>query len=95
MKRILGMLTILATTALLSVATVMGAEATMGVIDQKDQCLLVAANCANSVDSISQRIERLNKEIAKGTDVYTTDELQRLRDKLDDAVRTLDDLIRS
>ena len=87
MKRILGMLTILATTALLSVATVMGAEATMGVIDQKDQCLLVAANCANSVDSISQRIERLNKEIAKGTDVYTTDELKRLRDKLDDAVR--------
>ncbi len=95
MKRISGMLIILAASSLLSAATIMGAESTLDNVIQKDECLLVATNCADNVDSINQRIERLSKEIAKGTDVYTTDELKKLGDKLDDAVRTLDDLVRS
>jgi flagellar hook-associated protein FlgK len=95
MKRIAGVLTIVAASAFLSAATLLGAEKNFGMGGQKDQCLLVAAYCADNVDSINQRIERLNKEIAKGTDVYTPEELNKLRDKLDDAVKTLNDLIKS
>jgi hypothetical protein len=53
----------------------------------RDECLLVAMNCRDSVDSIQQRIDRLSKEIAKGTAVYSADELNRLNSKLNDAKR--------
>lgn len=95
MRRILSVLTIVAASTFISAATLIGAEDPFGKAGQKDACLLMASNCATNVDSINQRIERLNKEIAKGTDVYTVDELRILREKLDDAVRTLDGLIRS
>jgi hypothetical protein len=52
---------------------------------QKDECLLLAKNCPDAVDSIQQRIDKLQKEIYKGTDVYTTEELNILKQKLDDA----------
>jgi peptidoglycan hydrolase CwlO-like protein len=58
----------------------------------KNECLLVAMNCANQVDSIQERIDRLQNEIRRGTDVYTNDELKKLQDKLDDANRTFNDL---
>ncbi|HZV81517.1 MAG TPA: hypothetical protein VFF53_05035, partial [Geobacteraceae bacterium] len=70
MKRIVTVLSIVATSVLLSAASVISAETGM-VNEGKDECLLVAANCADNVDSIQQRIERLNKEIAKGSAVYT------------------------
>ncbi len=54
----------------------------------KDECLLVAKNCPNDF-SIQQRIDRLNTEIAKGTSVYTPDELNMLHKELDDAYREL------
>lgn len=57
---------------------------------EKNECLLVARNCGNQVDSIQQRIERIKKEISRGTDVYTNDELRRLNRQLDDAVKTLE-----
>jgi len=53
----------------------------------KDECLLVAMNCPPGGLSGQQRIDRLNTEISKGTDVYTEDELRVLKDKLDDAYR--------
>jgi len=56
---------------------------------QKDECLLVAKNCPDSVDSIQQRIEKLQHEIGRGADVYTSDELQILKQKLDDATSIL------
>jgi hypothetical protein len=93
MKRLLGILTIVSTSALLSAATLMGADNAPGYDRQKDECLLVSMNCRDNVDSIQQRIERLNREIAKGTDVYTVDELRVLRDRLDDATRNLNSLI--
>lgn len=61
--------------------------------DQKDECLLVARNCPDEVDSVQQRIDKLQIEINKGTDVYTPDELNILRNKLDDASESLQNMI--
>jgi hypothetical protein len=62
---------------------------------QKDECLLVARNCSDSVDTIQQRIQRLSHEISKGTAVYTSDELMRLRMQLLDANKLLEDITTS
>jgi hypothetical protein len=59
---------------------------------QKDMCLLAAMNCANETDTFQQRIERLQHEIQKGTDVYTPDELNILNRQLLDKKRELHDL---
>jgi peptidoglycan hydrolase CwlO-like protein len=55
----------------------------------KNECLLVARNCANQVDSLQERISRIQNEISRGVSVYTNDELQRLQRQLDDANRDL------
>ena len=47
---------------------------------QKDECLLVAKNCPDSYRA--GKIDRLKREIAKGTDVYTEQELKMLNEKL-------------
>ncbi|QEM67801.1 hypothetical protein FO488_06285 [Geobacter sp. FeAm09] len=50
---------------------------------QKDECLLVAMNCpTGQVDTVQQRIDRLNREIDKGNAVYTDRELQQLKEQL-------------
>lgn len=59
---------------------------------EKNECLLVAMNCGNQVDSIQQRIERIQREIGRGTAVYSNDELGRLREQLDEANRVLNDI---
>ncbi len=59
--------------------------------DEKDQCLLASKNCANEVDSLQQRIKKLNKEIKKGTKVYSVEELKKLDLKLKEA----DEILRS
>jgi hypothetical protein len=58
----------------------------------KDQCLLVAMNCADQVDTYQQKIDRIQNEIKRGTDVYTNDELKRLQDQLDDATKNFNDI---
>lgn len=58
----------------------------------KDECLLVARNCGNEVDSIQQRIDRIQKEIGRGTDVYTNDELNRLNRQLGEELKNLENL---
>lgn len=60
---------------------------------QKDECLLVARNCGNSAISIQDKIERLKEEIAKGRAVYTVEELNDLKLKLEEVNRTLDFLL--
>lgn len=50
--------------------------------DQKDECVLASRNCMNQVDDIQQRIRKLNREIEKGTRVYSAEELKKLQDKL-------------
>jgi hypothetical protein len=52
------------------------------LLRQKDECLLVAMNCAGVQDSVIQRVNRLRIEIAKGTDVYTPAELKVFNDQL-------------
>jgi hypothetical protein len=52
---------------------------------RKDECLLVAKNCG--VDSINARVERIEREISKGSAVYTQDELNKLERELQDATR--------
>ncbi|WP_224961475.1 hypothetical protein [Geomonas subterranea] len=59
--------------------------------DQKDECLLASKNCMTQVDDIQQRIHKLNKEIQKGTRVYSPQELRKLQDKLKEA----DDILRN
>jgi hypothetical protein len=51
----------------------------------KDECLLVAKNCG--VSSINARVERIEREISKGSSVYTDGELNQLKRELNDAYR--------
>jgi hypothetical protein len=72
------------------------AESTLSTEEQaqqKDECLLVARNCGNSAISIQDKIERLKDEIAKGRAVYTLEELNNLKQKLDEVSRILDFLL--
>lgn len=100
MKRIVGAMTVLAAAFMISSAPLRAEEGSMErMMDQdqrpeKDQCLLVAMNCGNQVDSIQQRIDRLQREISRGTDVYSTDELRSLENQLQDAERTMEGLER-
>ena len=57
---------------------------------QKDQCVLIARECGSSVQSIQDKIERLQEEIAKGTAVYTPDDLNLLKQRLDEVNKVLD-----
>jgi hypothetical protein len=57
---------------------------------QKDECLLITRECGYSAQSIQDKIERLKEEIAKGTTVYTADELRILKQKLYEVNKVLD-----
>lgn len=59
---------------------------------QKNECLLLSQNCKDQVDDIHMRMERLDKEIQKGTKVYTPKELEQLRQKLAETQEMLHDL---
>jgi peptidoglycan hydrolase CwlO-like protein len=49
---------------------------------QKDECMLASKNCTDQVDDIYKRMHRLDKEVKKGTRVYTPAELKKLQMKL-------------
>lgn len=59
---------------------------------EKNECLLASKNCKDQVDDIYKRMQRLDKEIKKGTKVYTPQELKRLQEKLAETQETLRDL---
>jgi hypothetical protein len=61
-----------------------------GQPDSKDECLLVAINCGTDYPSLERKIDNLRKEISKGKTVYTDDELNILRGKLDNATKTME-----
>ena len=89
MTRTIGVISVLAAAMFFSSAPARG-----GLYDtelqmqpptqQKDECLLVAMNCPDSykADTVDQRIDRLQKEIDKGKDVYTDQELRTLNEHL-------------
>lgn len=101
MRRMISKLSILVAALMIMAVPVLAEEGSVKtMMDEankadKNECLLVAMNCGNQVDSIQQRINRITKEIGRGTDVYTKDELRRLKDQLEDANKTLDSLVNS
>jgi hypothetical protein len=96
MKRTSSQAAVLISVLLLSALPVFAGDGT-GTTDQgqqvlKDECLLVAKNCGDSVDSIQQRIERISREISKGSAVYTKEELRRLNSQLNDTKTLLEEM---
>ncbi|MFZ2948628.1 MAG: hypothetical protein WA003_04000 [Desulfuromonadaceae bacterium] len=62
--------------------------------EQKDECLLESKNCMNQIDSIHEKIEKIQGEIQKGNKVYSAEELKKLNDKLKEANDMLDNLMK-
>ena len=93
MKRIAVVISTVAAAMMLTTLPVLSAEHAMGKMDQKNECLLMSQKCSDNVDSIQQKIKKLDNEIAKGTRVYTPAELKRLNDKLNEANQVLDELM--
>lgn len=93
MKHVLALL-ILVVASMVYSSTVQSEEKMRGFSDnygqfkafeslgQKDQCMIVAKNCSGDIDTVTTRTERLNREIEKGTTVYSHEELKGLRDEL-------------
>lgn len=57
---------------------------------KKDECLLYAKNCKVAVESLQDRIKKLNKEIKKGQKVYSPEELKKLEEMLKEIRMFLD-----
>jgi hypothetical protein len=77
------LMSVAAVTFLFSALPASGQTGQQGSTALRDECLLVArADCPNHVDSINNRIARLNTEIAKGTRAYTPQELSYLKKEL-------------
>lgn len=55
----------------------------------KDDFLLYGKNCPNMLDSLPERITKLNKEIAKGEKVYSPEVLNKLKRKLKEDNETM------
>ena len=98
MRSVIKRITLLAAAPMIVAVPVLADESSMnGKFEQgqqtdKNECLLVAMNCGNQVDSIQQRIDRIKGEISKGSDVYTNDEMRRLNNDLEEANKILEDL---
>ena len=96
MKRSAGLISAVAVSLMTAASPLIAAEDALKQKSRpqaKDECLLLARNCVDDIHTVQQRIERLRKEIAKGTQVYTPKELLKLNDSLRDAYRELSDTI--
>ena len=99
MKRIALRIALIAAATMISALPALAAEGMgNGMMNQeqqgsKNECLLMAKNCDGQVDTIQERIGRLNHEIRKGNAVYSNDELRQLKNDLEDANRTLEILL--
>lgn len=83
---------VLVLTGALLMATSAGAFAQQQTKSEKNECMLASKNCKEQVDDIYKRMQRLDKEIKKGTRVYSPQELKRLEDKLTETQQILRDL---
>ena len=68
------------------------AESEPGQQGGKDQCLLVASNCAGRVYLSTEKIDSIQNEINKGTRVYSNEELRVLQRRLDEEKRFFDEV---
>ena len=89
MKRAPTILTFAVTSVMMSAVPILAEEGVAGQQEkagQKNECLLatkvIVDNCPNQSDPIDDKIERLNREIAKGTAVYTPEVLRILWNEL-------------
>jgi len=90
MKGLALKITLVIAASLIAALPVLAADMGSGTMGQdrqsdKNECLLMARNCGDQVDTIQQRIHRINRELEKGSAVYSSDELRRLQNQLDDA----------
>lgn len=90
MKRILFSLLVLLIFTIFNALPVFSEGDDDAVKQKKDECLLIAKDCGNSAQSVQDKIEKLKEEIAKGTVVYTPEELQVLKQKLEEVNKILD-----
>jgi len=60
---------------------------------ERNECILLAIKCGNTILSIQDKIQLLREEIAKGKSAYTLEEIERLKKKLEEASKTLDFLL--
>ena len=58
----------------------------------KDECLLASKGCMHEVNSIQQKLKKINVEIKKGKKVYSAEELKKLEQKLKEANDILNSL---
>jgi hypothetical protein len=91
MKRIATVISVLMASMLFTAIAILGAEnypvpfGSYGKGVQsihKNECLLVAKNCATESSTVRQRVIDLRKEIDKGYKVYTPTELNILKEQL-------------
>jgi len=91
MKNVTRLLTVVAAALMLFSLPAIAGESTTWQKSEgfsgasKDECLIVAMNC--NTQSIDARVERIERELAKGSTVYTDSELKVLERKLQDAYR--------
>jgi len=91
MKRIFNIIFVVAASLLFSAVATLRAEnytapfsdyGTGVQSNQKNECLLIAKNCAPESGYVHQRVFDLRREIAKGLTVYTQEELNILKEQL-------------
>ena len=98
MRCVIRRLTLLAAALMLFALPVLADEGAsdkaleQGQQSGKDECLLLARNCGNEVDSIQQRIDRIKNEIGRGANVYNDDELKTLNNRLENEIRVYEEL---
>jgi len=89
MKKIL----IAVLTAIALSATAMSFAADAPQANTKDECLVASKGCIHEIDSIQQKMKKINAEIKKGKKVYSAEELKKLEQKLkevNDIMKSLD-----
>ena len=93
MNRIAIVISFVAASIMINALPAMSAEAvidTHGKSRQKDECILLAKNCGDETYNVERRIEKLKGEIGKGTNVYTTEELEILNQRLNNLYKMRD-----
>jgi hypothetical protein len=80
------MMTVVTVVALLMSASVFAQESNQ----DKVICELASGNCVKQADLLRKRIEKLNRNIAKGTKKYSAEDLKKLEQKLKETQDLLD-----
>jgi hypothetical protein len=91
MKRIVMLISVMAVSMSFSAITILAADNSPMSFEKyvsllsshvKNECLLVAKNCATKSSTVQERVNDLRNEIAKGFKAYTPTELNILKEQL-------------